>query len=425
LRSGRSTVTFGPHAANILLVECAFFLKRGPGAGELEQIQDYATSRVTPLRESTCHLKNPKEEIAMTSRKLSKSHVRHAAGLLAVTILAAAGAAGAVAAEPERGVFVLTSTNDASANEVVVFKLDTSGTPSLSLVDVLPTQGKGGAGNNAGILQFKENRGAVGNYGSNSVSRIVRDRDFISVEGTIGLAPNCTKPDSVALTEDHLLVVGANCAESHRWPSGNVDGTVVALTDPSAAQIVVGRDWAAVTLTSGSLLQLPLTWDGALRGSSAAVTLPSTANNTPLGAAFWDDVLGFTPAHSPDSFAIVNKSREVFPITGPTPPYPTNAPCWVAKGPGSVWYTGNSPGHAISIFLTDGEGGVFYKSIPLPGAPSDITVSPDKKWLAVIYSAAGGAYVAVFAIDVYGDLTPAAISSPIGVASFSGVAISE
>jgi hypothetical protein len=360
--------------------------------------------------------------IAMSSRKLNKFHLRHAVGVVAAALLATAAA---TAGEPERGVFVLTSTNDPSANKVVVFKLDTAGTPSLSLVHMLPTQGKGGAGGNAGILQFKDDLGAVGNYGSNSVSRIVRREDYISIKGTIALAPNCEKPDSVALTSDHLFVVGANCAESHAWPSGGVDGTVVALTDPSAAQIAVGKDWAAVTMTSGSLLQLPLTWDGALSGSSAAVTLPSTANNTPLGAAFWDDVLGFTPAHSPDSFAIVNKSRDVFPITGPTPPYPTNAPCWVAKGPGNAWYTGNSPGHAISIFLTDGQGGVFYKSIPLPGAPTDITVSPDKRWLAVIYSAGGSAYVAVFGIDSYGDLTPAATSSPIGVAGFSGVAISE
>ena len=358
----------------------------------------------------------------MSARNLNKFRVRHAASILAATLLAAGVA---VADESERGVLVLTSTNDPSANEVVVFKLDTAGTPSLSLVNMLPTQGKGGAGGNAGILQFKDDLGAVGNYGSNSVSRIVRRHDYISIEGTIALAPNCTKPDSVALTWDHLFVVGATCAESHAWPRGNVDGTVVALSDPSAAQIAVGQDWAAVTMTSGSLLQLPLRRNGALNGSSAAVTLPSTANNTPLGAAFWDDVLGFTPAHSPDSFAIVNKNRTVFPITGPTPPYPTNAPCWVAKGPGNVWYTGNSPGHAISIFLTDGQGGVFYKSIPLPGAPTDITVSSDKKWLAVIYSAGGSAYVAVFAIDAYGDLTPVATSSPIGVAGFSGVAISE
>ncbi len=357
----------------------------------------------------------------MSSRKLDKSRVRHAAGMLLVALLAAAAA---VAGESKR-VFVLTSTNDPSANHVVVFKLDLAGTPSLSLVDMLRTQGKGGASNNAGILQFKDNLGAVGNYGSNSVSRIVRRDDYIGIEGTIGLAPGCVKPDSVALTTDHLFVVGANCAESHAWPSGSVDGAVVALTDPSAAQIAVGRDWAAATMTSGSLLQLPLMWNGALSGSSTAVTLPSSANDTPLGAAFWDDVLGFTPAHSPDSFAIVNKSRDVFPITGPTPPYPTNAPCWVAKGPGSVWYTGNSPGHAISIFLTGGQGGVFYKSISLPGAPTDITVSPDEQWLAVIYSAGGSAYVAVFAIDAYGDLTHVATSSPIGVAGFSGVAISE
>jgi hypothetical protein len=358
----------------------------------------------------------------MSSRKFYKSHAYRIASVLTATMLAAAAA---VAGESDRGVFVLTSTNSPSANEVVVFKLDAAATPSLTLVDLLPTRGLGGASSNAGILQFKDDHGAVGNYGSNSVSRIARHHDNISVDGTIGLAPNCAKPDSIALTRDHLFVVGANCAESHAWPSGSVDGSVVALTDPSAAQIAVGRDWAAVTMTSGSLLQLPLMSDGALRGSSAAVTLPSTADNTPLGAAFWDNVLGFTPAHSPDSFAIVNKSRDVFTIAGPTPPYPTNAPCWVAKGAGNVWYTGNSPGHAISVFLTDGQGGVFYKSLPLPGAPSDITVSADNKWLAVIYSAGASAYVAVYGIDAYGDLHWSATSSPIGVASFSGVAISE
>jgi hypothetical protein len=97
----------------------------------------------------------------------------------------------------------------------------------------------------------------------------------------------------------------------------------------------------------------------------------------------------------------------------------------VAKGPGNIWYTGNSPGHAISVFLTDGQGGVFYKSLPLPGAPSDITVSQDKKWLAVIYSVGANAYVAVYGIDAYGDLHWSATSNPIGVAAFSGIAISE
>jgi hypothetical protein len=135
--------------------------------------------------------------------------------------------------------------------------------------------------------------------------------------------------------------------------------------------------------------------------------------------------LGFTPAHSPDSFAVVDAERNLTPIAGPTPSYPVNAPCWVAKGPGNIWYTGNSPGHAISIFFSDGEGGVFYKSVPLPGAPSDIMVPADRKWLAVIYAAGSDAYVAVFAIDGNGDLKTMATSSPIGVASFSGVAFSQ
>jgi hypothetical protein len=144
-----------------------------------------------------------------------------------------------------------------------------------------------------------------------------------------------------------------------------------------------------------------------------------------LGAEFWGDTLGFNPAHSPDSFAIVNRDGDVYPIAGPTPSYPTNAPCWLAKGPGNVWYMGNSPGEAISIFFSDAQGGVFYKSVSLPGVPTDITVSRDKKLLAVIYTAANNGYIAVFSIDRYGDLTPLATSSPIGVAAFNGVAISE
>ena len=345
-----------------------------------------------------------------------------ARSLLVATVLAAAAAS---AGERQGSVLVLTSTNDPGSNAVVVFKLDTGGTPALSHLDTLVTGGKGGASTNAGIVQFRQGRGVVANFGSNTVTALRRDDDFIRIGQTIPQAPGCVKPDSVALTKDHLFVVGANCAESHGWPSGALDGAIAHLSDPSAAQIAVGSSWSAVTLASGAVLQLPLTREGALSGGIAPITLPTTADNTPLGEAFWGDLLGFTPAHSPDSFALVDKDRTVFPITGPTPPFPSNAPCWVAKGPGNVWYTGNSPGHAISIFFSDAQGGVFYKSIPLPGAPTDLTVSPDDKWLAVIYSAASDAHVAVYSIDRYGDLTPAATSPSVGVSAFSGVAFSQ
>ena len=233
------------------------------------------------------------------------------AGMLAAIFLASALV---VAGDDGRTVLVLTSTNNPDGNDVVVFKLDTSGTPSLASIDMLPTGGNGGASTNAGILQFEDNLGAVANYGSNSVTRLERNGDYVSIGGTINLATGCMKPDSVALSRDHLFVVGATCAESHAWPWGHVDGPVVKLTDPSAAQIAVGRSWAAVTLSSGSLLQLLLPGDyGRLSGVSTNIPLPSMANNTPLGEAFWGNVLGFTPAHSPDNFAIVDKDRECFP----------------------------------------------------------------------------------------------------------------
>ena len=360
----------------------------------------------------------------MNLERLQKSTFWRAAGTaLAATLFAATLA---VAKAQDRSVFVLTSTNNPSGNSVQVFKLDTSSTPSLSWMNSLPTGGKGGASTNAGILQFQDDFGAVANFGSNTVSQLVRYQNYIGIGRTIPLASDCVMPDSVALAHQHLFVVGTNCAESHDWPSGNLDSPVVSLADPSAAQIAVGQTWAAVTLSSGSVLQLPLTHDdGSLRGTETSITLPSNANSVPLGAAFWGNNLGFTPAHSPDSFAIIDEDRNIFPIAGPTPSFPTNAPCWVAKGPGSVWYTGNTPGKAISIFFTDGQGGVFYKSIPLPGSPTDITVSHDRKWLAVIYSVSTEAYVAVFSIDSYGDLSLAATSNSIGVATFSGVAFSE
>ena len=325
-----------------------------------------------------------------------------------------------------RSPLVITSTNNASGNAVVVFRLKTDATPSLELTQKLMTGGKGGASTNAGILQFQGPFGAVANFGSDTISQLLREGDVIGIGSTIPLAADCTKPDSVALTRNHLFVVGANCAESHAWPWGFVDGPVVSLSDPSAAQIAVGATWAAVTLSSGSLFQLPLSQKGGvLSGASSAITLPGDADMVPLGEAFWGNVLGFTPAHSPDSFAIVDEDGTVNPVAGPTPSYPVNAPCWVAKGAGNIWYTGNSPKQAISIFFSDGHGGVFYRSVPLPGSPTDITVSPDGKWLAVIYSAGGNAYVAVFSIDSYGDLTMVATSTAPGVASFNGVAFSE
>jgi hypothetical protein len=340
--------------------------------------------------------------------------------------LAVGSALTASAAEHPKDVLVLTSSNSTTGNSILVFNLTTASSPALSYVNTLPTEGLGGAGG-GGAVQFHGDRGVVVNYGSNTVTELVRSDDSIHIGQTIKLAPGCTNPVSAALKDDQLFVVGANCIEGHAWPSGAIDAPVVHTPDTSGAQIAAGRTWAAVTFTSGSVLQLPLTKQGALAGSSAAVALPSDANNTPLGAAFWGDILGFNPAHSPDSFAVVDPSLNVYPVQGPTPAFPSNAPCWIAKGPGNIWYTGNSPGQAISIFFSDSQGGAFYKSVALPGTPTDLSVSPDGQWLGVIYTAndGSGGRIAAYSIDQYGDLTLAATSAAVGVTSFGGVAFSE
>jgi len=127
-----------------------------------------------------------------------KTNLRRASGMLAVLFLAVVSA---TAADHEHDLLVLTSTNNPTGNEVIVFKLNRALTPSLSFVNALPTGGNGGASGNAGILQFRDDFGAVGNFGSNTVTQLVRNDDSIGIGQTIKLATGCTSPDSVALFE--------------------------------------------------------------------------------------------------------------------------------------------------------------------------------------------------------------------------------
>jgi hypothetical protein len=85
----------------------------------------------------------------------------YALGLLIVPLLAAISA-NAAEQDRHKESFVVTSTNDANTNQVIVFRLDTAGTTSLKLVNTLSTGGKGGAGGNAGAVQFRNSFGRGG-----------------------------------------------------------------------------------------------------------------------------------------------------------------------------------------------------------------------------------------------------------------------
>src|ERR1700757_1949952 len=99
-------------------------------------------------------------ELKHERRVSVKSKLSRTSGLLGLLFLAVLTAA---ASDHNRGrdTFVLTSTNDPNANQVVVFQLNSGATPTLTLVNTLPTGGKGGAGGNAAALQFQDSTGAV------------------------------------------------------------------------------------------------------------------------------------------------------------------------------------------------------------------------------------------------------------------------
>lgn len=86
-----------------------------------------------------------------------RKHSRRNAPLRRIGGMLAAGALTVAllnAEDHNRDMLVLTSTN-ATTNDVVIFKLDKMATLSLTLANILPTGGAGGATGNAGAKQFR------------------------------------------------------------------------------------------------------------------------------------------------------------------------------------------------------------------------------------------------------------------------------
>lgn len=71
-------------------------------------------------------------------------------GVGAMAALMLLSVVSATADDHRHSIFVLTSTNDPSGNQVEVFQLNVAGTSSLSFVKSLPTGGNGGAGGKRG-----------------------------------------------------------------------------------------------------------------------------------------------------------------------------------------------------------------------------------------------------------------------------------
>lgn len=128
---------------------------------------------------------------------------------------------------------VVTASNDADSNQLLVY--NTAGT----LLQTIPTQGKGGVSGNAGGVMAHGNMVAVVNFGSNSVSILRREPSGLHVSEVIQVA---LPPVSVAFGHHHLYVLETTQVESYEVLGSNVSSTsdgVATLfkADGSAAQV--------------------------------------------------------------------------------------------------------------------------------------------------------------------------------------------
>ena len=126
---------------------------------------------------------------------------------LSLSILAAPIASLVVPAQTAaaRSPMFVAMTNSASANALVAYA------PDGTLVGTFSTNGKGGAGGNAGAVQAQGDLVAVPDFGSNDVAIFQRTGNSFKLRNNITTA---AAPVSVAFGGHHLYVLEANKVES-------------------------------------------------------------------------------------------------------------------------------------------------------------------------------------------------------------------
>jgi hypothetical protein len=334
-----------------------------------------------------------------------------------------AGSVSNVFAQQRDLTLAVVMTNDPAANEIKVYNA-ANGT----LLQTLPTQGKGGVGGNArGVKQFKGELVAAVNNGSNTVAVYRRDGDRLRFDR---LVTTTSAPVSVDFGNDHMYVAGATTVDSFVVRQNYVDfmdgTTSLQLAggglppDGSTGQVgVINGQRLLVTLKNDpdpGTVDIVSLRDGAVDGI-AAVSAPAGAL-APFGfAAYPDGTALITLAHSnqdglfrDDAFTAVTGSGEV-------------APCWATRA-GKYVFTANTGSKTISRLIGTGSN-VFVDSavaanIPT-GSPSDIDA--DAGTLGVIDHGAGQSHLSLFTYNAFGELTASGTPITIGVEDANGVAI--
>src|SRR5689334_15611595 len=155
-----------------------------------------------------------------------------------LTVFALLAVVASSPAAQSRNTLVVTSSNVASANSLLVF--DSTG----ALVQTIPTSGRGGVSGNAGGVAAAGRLVAVVNFGSQSVSLFELTNDGFVLTDTVN---TISKPVSVAFGHGHLYVLGTTSVESHQLHGHDIEAasdgaTALLRADESAAQVGVVGD---------------------------------------------------------------------------------------------------------------------------------------------------------------------------------------
>lgn len=320
---------------------------------------------------------------------------------------------GAVAANAQANLdpIVVTASNDANSNQLLVY--NTAGT----LLQTIPTQGKGGVGGNAGGVMAHGNLVAVVNFGSKTVTIFRREPSGLHVTQVIQVA---LPPVSVAFGHHHLYVLETTKVESLEMFGPSVgsspDGVApLLMADGSAGQVGVLPDQLIITEKSSAVETVNLTGDGAVSGTATSVQNIPANVNTPLGLVTRGKNAYVTIAHA-DEIALV-RNDDVLTVT---PSVTQHAPCWLTLV-GPFLFSSNSPSMSVSRYLVYGK--QIVQEVPVAaqfdGAPTDI--DSGEGMVAVIDGSGAISHLSIFNVDDDGNLTLKA-STTIS-AKINGVAI--
>ncbi len=327
----------------------------------------------------------------------------------------AAGVAGAFAADSAARTHALVVTaSNATSNQVLVYNA------AGNLLRVIPTQGQGGVGGNAGGIAFRDGRLAVVNHGSGTVSvfAATSGSDLFVLTQVI---PTLSNPVSVAFGDDHLYILGTTTVESHAFERAGLgaeaDGNAALVrADGSAAQVGVLEGQLVISEKNNAIETVRLGAQGAISGAAALVADIPANVNAPFGLATRGNDAYVTIAHA-DEISLV-RNADVLTVT---PSGTQHAPCWVALD-GPFLYSANSPSSSVSRYAVYGQRIVQDAAVvaQFAGHPTDIDV---RAGLAAVVDSNGTvSHVSIFNVGEDGDFSVRGVAT-IDAASTNGIAI--